>query len=287
MSGERSLLAMIEERIAAGRFELPARNQVASRMHQLVSDPDVDLAQVAAIVAGDAALTGEVLRAANSALYAGLSKVATVRDAAVRLGTAQMLRVAVQACEKQQYSARSPVLREFMEPLWQHSLAAAHGAAWLARKLGYRDLEQVAFVGGLLHDVGKLLLLKVIDDVFADEQLEQELSERLVHEVLESAHTTRGFDLARAWGLPDEYGLIIRDHHQQDLSQAGTLVNLVSLANKACRRLGIGIDSDPSLILAVTEEAAMLGAGDIVLAQLLVELEDLQAAAQPTGNAAR
>ncbi|MBK8166967.1 MAG: HDOD domain-containing protein [bacterium] len=287
MSGERSLLVMIEERIAAGRFELPARSRVATELHRLVSDPEVDLAKVAALIAGDAALTGEVLRAANGALYAGLSKVATVREASVRLGTSQLLRVAVQTCEKQQYCARSPMLKGFMEPLWQHSLGVAHGAAWLARKLGYRDLEQVAFVGGLLHDVGKLLLIKVIEDVFVDEGLHEDLSERLVLEILESAHTTRGFDLARGWGLPDEYGLVIRDHHLDDLSQAGTLINLVSLANKACRRLGIGIDADTSLVLAVTEEAATLGAGDIVLAQLMVELEDQLEAGETAGTAPR
>lgn len=280
MSGARSLLAMIEERIAAGRFELPARSQAAAELHRLVADPDVDLARVATLIGGDAALTGEVLRAANSALYAGLSKVATVREASVRLGTAQLLRVAVQACEKQQYCAGSPVLKALMEPLWQHSVGVAHGSAWLARKLGYRDLEQVAFVGGLLHDVGKLLLIKVIEDVFVEEGLGAELSAPLVQEILESAHATRGFDLAQAWGLPDEYAAVIRDHHREDLAQAGTLLNLVSLSNKACRRLGIGIDADPSLVLAVTEEAATLGAGDIVLAQLMVELEDLAEAGE-------
>ncbi len=287
MSGTRSLLAMIEERIATGRFDLPARSQVATELHRLVADPDVDLARVAALIGGDAALTGEVLRAANSALYAGLSKVATVREASVRLGTAQLLRVAVQACEKQQYCAGSPTLQALMEPLWQHSRAAAHGAAWLARKLGYRDLEQVAFVGGLLHDVGKLLLIKVIDDVSEEEGLGEGMSEPLVLEILDSAHTTRGFDLARAWGLPDEYALLIRDHHLEDLTQSGTLLNLVSLANKACRRLGIGIATDPSLVLAVTEEAATLGAGDIVLAQLMVELEDLAAAGEALESAPR
>ena len=162
-----------------------------------------------------------------------------------------------------------------LEPLWLHAQGVAHGAAWLARKLGYRDLEQTAFVGGLLHDVGKLLLVKVIDDIFAAQTGQVMVTEHLVREILDSAHTTSGYELAMGWGLPEEYGRIIRDHHREDLGQAGTLINLVSLSDKACRRLGLGMEHDPSIVLAVTDEATTLGAGDIVLAQLLVSLEDV------------
>ncbi|MBK7669776.1 MAG: HDOD domain-containing protein [bacterium] len=286
MSGGRSLLAMIEERIAAGDYRLPARSSVAAELHTLTADPDFEMTRVIGLVTGDAALTGEILRVANSALYTGLSKVATVREAVVRLGSAQVFRLAMQTCEKEQYHACAPVLNRFMEPLWQHAVGVAHGSAWLARKLGYRDLEQTAFVAGLLHDVGKLLLVMVIDDVFSAEQIDGGLTDQLIREILESAHVTCGFELARSWGLPEEYGRIIRDHHRDDLSQGGTLINLVALSDKACRRLGLGIDSEPSLVLAVTDEAATLGAGDIVLAQLLVALEDVQAeCADPEGAA--
>jgi len=286
MSGGRSLLAMIEERITAGDYRLPARSSVAAELHTLAADPDFEMTRVIGLVSGDAALTGEILRVANSALYTGLSKVATVREAVVRLGSAQVFRLAMQTCEKEQYHACAPVLDGFMEPLWQHAVGVAHGSAWLARKLGYRDLEQTAFVAGLLHDVGKLLLVKVIDDVFSAEQIDGGLTDQLIREILESAHVTCGFELARSWGLPEEYGRIIRDHHQDDLSQGGTLINLVALSDKACRRLGLGIESEPSLVLAVTDEAATLGAGDIVLAQLLVALEDVQAeCADPEGVA--
>ena len=51
----------------------------------------------------------------------------------------------------------------------------------------------------------------------------------------------------------------------------------MSLANKACHRTGLGLKTEPSLVLPVTDEALQLGAGDIVLAQLVVSLEDLQA----------
>ncbi len=276
MNEDRSLLSMIDERIAAGNYSLPTRSRVATELQALAADPDFAMERVISLISNEAALTGEVLRVANSALYSGLSKVATVQSAIVRLGSKHVFRLAMQTCEKEQYQARSPELNSLMDPLWQHTVGVAHGAAWLARKLGYRDLEQTAFVGGLMHDVGKLLLIKVVDDIFSAPEAPGGLTDRLVREILDSAHTTRGYELAQGWGLPEEYGHVIRDHHQEDLSMGGTLINLVSLANKACARLGIGIDSEPSLILAVTDEAQTLGAGDLVLAELLVALEDLQ-----------
>lgn len=274
MSRSRSLLGLIEDRIAAGQVSLPPCNSVIGKLQELTADPNFDIEKAVEVITRDQSLTAEILRLANSAFYGGLTPVTRVRDAAVRLGAAEVVRLAAVLAEKGQYQVRSPQLVEFMDPLWQHAVAVAMGSGWLARKLGYPDLVNEAFVGGLLHDVGGLVLVRVLDDLDQAGELDFPFSATLVREIIESAHAAHGLALARHWDLPEVYCEVIGGHHQESLADRGVLINIVALADKAAAQLGIGLENDPSIVLSATEEAFTLGARDILLAQLSVMLED-------------
>ena len=276
MTAQLSLMDLIEQRIATGKVDLPPANRITARLQAVTTDPDFAMGDVVELISSDQALTTEVLRVANGSFYGGLSKVRSVRDAVVRLGAPEIVRLAVMSSEKAAYQARTPQLRGMIPPLWQHAVAAAMGARWLARKLGFADLENEAFIGGLLHDVGSLMLVRIIDDLITAGELDVDLPPAVLTEVIDTGHTRHGYDLARHWNLPDVYCDVVRDHHGEDLGAAGTLINLVALADKACVQLGIGLDQDASIRLDATDEAAMLGAKDLVLAQLSIMLEDTQ-----------
>lgn len=274
MSPNTSLLQLIEERVASGKAELPPSNHITVKLQQVTADPDFNINEVVDLISADPALTADILRLANGTFYGGLSEVTTVKDATVRLGAPEVVRMAALEVEKTLYKVRHPQLQPLVGDMWHHAMSTALGAKWLATKLGYRELENEAFIGGLLHDVGILLLVRIIDDITEDESLGIVLSEQLLLELLDLGHTVQGYTLARQWNLPEVYCDIIRDHHNRDLTSAGTIMNLVALADKACVRHGIGLEKDDSLRLEATEEAHTLGAGDIVLAQLLIMLED-------------
>ena len=279
MSPETSLMSLIEARIESGQVELPPANQVASQLMAVTSNPDFDMKELVDLIISDQVLTAEILRVANGSFYGGLSEIRTIDDATVRLGAKEVLRLAILGAEKANYQARNPVLQAKIPDLWNHSVGAATGAKWLAGKLGYGSLETEAFIGGLLHDVGALLMVKVIDEILVEEGDHLVIRPPLLKEILEKGHTTHGFTLARLWNLPEVYCEIVRDHHGTDLSQSGPLLNLVALADRACNKLGIGIEEDESIRLDATEQAQMLGASDLVLAQLSIMLEDAAALA--------
>ena len=167
MSEKRNLLQLIEDSITSGEVSLPPANGVLGKLQQLTADPDFDLNEAVEVITRDQSLTAEILKVANSSFYGGLTEITTVKNAAVRLGAPEVVRLATLVSEKKNYCVESPHLKEFIEPLWQHSMAVAQGAGWLAKKLGYPNLVNEAFVAGLMHDVGSMALVRVLDDLSA------------------------------------------------------------------------------------------------------------------------
>jgi len=279
MSENMSILAMVEAAIASLEVALPARNQTAVQLQQIIGRSDYDLQEILTIIESDQALTAEVLRVANSPFYGGLAEIATVHKAVVRLGGPEVVRLAIAATEKESYKVKDPALAAFMVPLWSHAMGVALGARWLARRLGFKDLENEVFIAGLLHDVGKLLLVRVCDDLKQQGRITQAIPDAVIAEILTAGHCRHGEALMQHWGLPEIYRTVVRDHHDEEVDDRNNLLLMVRLANLACRSLGIGLGHDGSLNLGATEEAHALDAGDILLAELSIMLEDTLATA--------
>jgi HD-like signal output (HDOD) protein len=196
-----------------------------------------------------------------------------VKNAIVRIGVQEVANVVLLTTERDKYELRSPHLSTMTKPLWSHAVGVAIGAQWLAKRLGYGEIASQAFIGGLIHDVGKLLLLCIVDDLLEQQQI-PEIGDPVIHELLGSKHAEEGYRLAQQWNLPDEYARVIRDHESEQVRGDDSLLLLVRLANEACHKLGIGLISDRSIDLASTEEAQQLCAHEITLAELEITLED-------------
>lgn len=269
-----SLIETINEYIDSEGLELPVLNDVAFRLQKLGADENFDVAEVERLIQSDQTLAAEVLRASNSPFFGGLSPVQSIRSAVVRLGISQVCRLVLLATERGKYQAKDPVLKEMAQELWSHTTAAAVGASWLARRLNYRKLEEEAFLGGLIHDIGKLVILRVLDELKARQDAGFPTSSDLVQEVLASAHPELGFNLLKRWNIPELFCRIARDHHREDVDSGDPLMLIVRLANLAANKVGYGMNHDATLVLAATPEAHGLGAGEVLLAELEIMLED-------------
>src|SRR5208337_2998337 len=149
---------------------------------------------IAAIIAKDQALAGQMLKLANSAFFAGLNRVRTIRESIMRLGVNQVYNCLIACSQKDYYLSQDPVIGQYLQVLWKHALATAKGSQWLLRKAGYPELADEGFLSGLFHDIGKLLLLRVIETIRAEYQ-EISISESFVLEVLDSMHVEQGYTL--------------------------------------------------------------------------------------------
>ena len=272
MNENVSLIDRIDQIIDSDDFKLPVFSDIAIKIRKMVSSENYNAQDVEMVIRSDQSLASEVLRVANSPFYAGLAKVTTVRDATVRLGAKQLSDLVMLASERNRYSAKDKGFDALMGKLWRHSVGVALAAQWLTKKLGYTDKINEAFLGGLIHDIGKLAALKVVD--YIKEKEDVHFPEELVLEIVDAVHTAQGYKLAQRWRLPESYCVIVRDHHLEDIAPSNYVLLILKIADAACVKLGIGLHSDESIELAVLPEAHNLGIGDVLLAELEIMLED-------------
>lgn len=276
MDRQESFIDIIDQQLASSNSRLPVFNATALRIQQEVAKEEPDIRLVEKMIVSDQSLTAKVLSVSNSSFYKGLSQVATVRNAIVRLGINEVSNIVMLVTHEDKFRSKDPFVHDNMRTLWRHSLGCALGSNWLAKKSGLHALAHEAFFAGLLHDVGKLFILTVIDELKHSDNLDIQPSDALLLEAMNSLHASHGYSLMKHWNLPEKYCEIVRDHHSEALDPKDMLLNLVRLADKACLKLGIGMVKDPTLVLVATAEAEALHVSEVDLAQLEIMLEDSQ-----------
>ena len=274
MTEKKSLAQIVAEQIASGDVNLPVFDETAASLQTMISKGEFDPDAVEKLIGGDPVLSGSLLRHANSTFFGGIEKVVTVRAAIMRLGVKQVAELLILSLQKEQYALKSPDLHAIADSLWKHAVGCGIGAQWLAKKLNLGSRVEEAFLAGLLHDIGKLLLVRVLDDLIDAKQLRFPPSPELIVELLTALHAEHGYNLMKEWNIPDTYASIVRDHHQDESNEHDDLLNLIRLVDTACNRLGIGIRGKIDINLAACTEAQHLRISEIVLAELEIRLED-------------
>ena len=274
---ERSLLDQALAFAEAKKITLPVFSDVALKVQKASREERYDIAEIEKAIESDPVLVAEVLRASNSAFFGGLTQVSSIRTAVLRLGLQRVANLVFLASEKSRYNARHPDIAALMRDLWHHASACALAAEWISRKVRFPQHGETVFIGALVHDIGKLFLLRVLDDMSREPDYSKVVSMDLVRELLDSAHTEVGYRLLTSWHLPEIYQSIVRDHHVENPDPGNIPLQVVRLANHACNKAGIGLHLQPELVLGAVREAGTLGMSEIAIAELEIILEDVMA----------
>ena len=145
---------------------------------------------------------------------------------------------------------------------------------WLSKHCGLIGIAHEIFFAGLLHDVGKLFILTVIDDLLHNAKLAVDPPLALVMETMDTLHAEHGHTLLSHWNIPRKYSMVARDHHKEEFDQDNYLECIVRLADKTCNKMEIGLKADPELVLVATDEAVSLRLSDADIAKMQNHLED-------------
>jgi len=276
MNQDKSFIEIVDTHLASSNARLPVFNATALRIQQEIAKDESDLQLIEKLIVSDQALTAKVLSISNSSFYKGLQQVSTVRNAIVRVGINEVSNIVMLITHESNFRSKDPFVQGIMRKLWRHSVACAMGSNWLAKQCGLHSLAHEAFFAGLLHDVGMLFILTVIDDLKHSNEIEIQPSDALLVEAMNTLHTHHGHSLMSHWNLPEKYSQIARDHHQEEFDENNLLLALVRLADMACCKLGIGLDKDPSLVLIASPAAETLHISEVDLARMEIMLEDSQ-----------
>lgn len=226
---------------------LPTLPTVVSQLLKLVSSRESSALDVQAVLSGDQSLTTTVMKLVNSSFYGYAGKISTLQQAVVILGFETIKSVALSATIFSAFKKEGRT--EFnREEFWKHSIAVGVSARILAREIGYKEIEE-AFVAGIIHDIGKVVL-----DEYAPEYFDLTVQYVKEHDVLmyEAERAVLGFShaqlgrwLATKWNLPAHLIDAIFYHHQPGNSQrAPELTALIHVGDILARTLHLGFGGD-------------------------------------------
>lgn len=196
----------VSSRIHSGQLELPVPPDSAAQVLAACNDQSCDSRKLAEIVQRDPSVAGNVLRISNSTAYAPSEPIVSLPQAVARLGMRTLCDIAVAAALGAKVFT-VPGHEAELRALWLHSATTGAWAREVARHRR-RNVEG-AFLTGLLHDVGKPVLLQACVDQIAGGSAE----EGAVELVVEEFHAEVGALLLAGWKLPQWMGNAIRWHH--------------------------------------------------------------------------
>lgn len=230
-------VAKIIKRFYSGKIILPVFPNIIKEVEELLAGKDPSVDDLAKIVGKDMVISSKLITIANSSLYKGLDDVTSLNGALVRLGLKRTLGVCSALATKNLFDSDDKALKAEMDKLWFHSFAVASLARRLAEEIGLDNLETI-FLMGLVHDIGKMLLMKVFADMYPDVSISDEDLQRAIHEI----HTTFGGVLLKKMHFSKQIIKIAEFHHwdqfEKDEKNMDKELLVVSLADSLTKELG-------------------------------------------------
>jgi|694.fasta_scaffold08705_11 putative nucleotidyltransferase with HDIG domain len=261
-----------------GSKAIPSMPKASHQAFQLATNPNADARDYIEVLETDEGLAARVLKIANSVFYDRGGGSKTIEQAVAVIGISELKGLLNASALSGIFPLRHPLRAQF----WAHNIATALTARQVARQCCPSQTDQ-AFLGGMMHDVGKLLLLQQHTDIY-QRVFRHGIAEGLESVVAESEeypfnHTHVGLAIGEQWNFSPELVTIIKNHHDmwRDI-EPKSLVGIVKASSIIANSLGLGAGKDAFLLkrtyeLMVPEAFEHLGMPKPQQAVLLREAE--------------
>lgn len=241
----------LHNKITKAIGETPMLSPSLARLLEVTADQGHTLAEIIEIIRGDFALTAQILRIANSVVFNPIQPITSVDRAVAFLGEVFVVGIALSNGAAGIFNSPLHGYEGKRRDLWRHQLYCAIAARSIAR-FAKKEIEaDLAFTGGLLHDIGKAILsehlrdssVTIIDGIAGEKFSDYKDAEE---KLFGTNHVEVGLVLAGHWKLPLILHEIIRHHHDpaEAPPQLRTLIYAVHFGDALSMMAGYDTGSD-------------------------------------------
>lgn len=195
---DKQLLLDIYSDLRNNKLVLPSLPEIAVRIRRMVDDGTNSAKKISQAVNTDPVVAAKLIKAANSPLFRGTKEFETSAQAIVRLGMQTTKQLVTSFTVKDLFKASSPLLKQRMDQLWQHSIEIAALCYVLAQHVRGLDPDQ-GMLAGLLHDIGVVPIL-----MYADQYPGLMESPEALEKTIRDLKTELGPVILKRWGLSQE-----------------------------------------------------------------------------------
>ena len=236
--------------------KLPSLPQTLIELIDKCNGKDRNLREIAAIVARDASISARILQLANSAFIGARNKFNDIEQAVIYLGVDTVRNLAISVSVYETFGSANNFGTLNIAGFWYHSFLTAVLTKTLSQSIRYPSPAE-AYLTGLLHDVGKLLLYTAFPERYPsllEEQYSGDQLPALEHGTLNVTHPEASSLLVSQWNLEQSITDAVYNHHENEISIAklGTLSRLLYTANRYSNELisgqAISVDLGENLL---------------------------------------
>jgi HD-like signal output (HDOD) protein len=250
----RQVVDRITAAVRRGELTLPPLPEASTRLLRLLMTEEyASVAAVTKLLNEDAAMAADVLRAANSTYFGRLGRCSNLDQAVTRLGLRQVQVIVTRIAHQSQVIFEDEARLALLQDLSAHAMTCAYAARQIATDCQLDATE--AYLAGLLHDSGKLVVLRGVQWL-EDEAGHSLFTIQALEGMMEYLHTELGDIVLRSWGIPEPICRAARHHHDPP-SPDDVLLLVVQAADLIAMRLSAGqnptspVDSWPFELLKI------------------------------------
>jgi putative nucleotidyltransferase with HDIG domain len=280
MSAEKlagELKAILLKRIAADQLVVPTMPAVSQRIGEVLREGEAGLKRGQELFGQDPFLAARAFRGSPAAKNAAARKL-TLGEVLNGLGSKGVRALLGEAAGQRMHVSRDPAISAAVKRIWEHGVAVGTLARDVLALSGQPDSE-AAYLAGLLHDVGKVIVASILLE--AERQTTEIYDRQWIPgaewiEVVHLCHRPVGLALAEKWQLPDQVVRCMQADLDYDNSDRTSLANAVCFANALAKKSGVyvgPVDAD-DVDAIVMIGRSLIGVNDDILKTLLKGLKE-------------